>query len=273
MKIEKINDNQIRCTLTAVDLNARKLDLSELAYGSQKTRSLFREMIELASQKFGFDPEDIPLVIEAVPMSSGSITLIITKVEDPEELDSRFSRFTPSPEDEQDLPQFSTEGLEGTDALEDLLSALRDRADVPISHGEGLEGTDNLSASTKPVREETVPTPAEKAKPETPKKPGKAPARAAIRFYSFRSLDAAISAAKACGSDFSGTSVLYKLPAGTFVLVLCTDDVKDAAFIHVCNRLSDFASQLRLPDETLAYYEEHYTAIIRKDALRHLAEI
>ena len=32
MKIEKINDNQIRCTLTHADLAARNLKISELAY-------------------------------------------------------------------------------------------------------------------------------------------------------------------------------------------------------------------------------------------------
>ena len=47
MKIEKINDNQIRCTLTRDDLAQRQLKLSELAYGSEKAKSLFREMMQL----------------------------------------------------------------------------------------------------------------------------------------------------------------------------------------------------------------------------------
>lgn len=38
MKIEKINDNQIRCTLTRDDLAQRQLKLSELAYGSEKRK-------------------------------------------------------------------------------------------------------------------------------------------------------------------------------------------------------------------------------------------
>ena len=45
MKIEKINENQIRCTLTAADLEERKIRLSELAYGTEKARSLFRDMM------------------------------------------------------------------------------------------------------------------------------------------------------------------------------------------------------------------------------------
>ena len=40
MKIEKISDNQIRCTLTRADLADRQLQLSELAYGTEKAKSL-----------------------------------------------------------------------------------------------------------------------------------------------------------------------------------------------------------------------------------------
>ena len=96
MKIEKINDNQIRCTLTHADLAARNLKISELAYGTEKAKSLFRDMMQQASFDFGFETDDLPLMIEAIPSSSDSITLIITKVEDPEELDTRFSKFTPA---------------------------------------------------------------------------------------------------------------------------------------------------------------------------------
>ena len=95
MKIEKISDNQIRCTLTRADLADRQLQLSELAYGTEKAKSLFRDMMQQAAFEFGFEAEDIPLMIEAIP-SADSIVLIITKVEDPEELDTRFSKFAPS---------------------------------------------------------------------------------------------------------------------------------------------------------------------------------
>lgn len=95
MKIEKLSDNQIRCTLTRADLAIRELKLSEIAYGTEKAKSLFRDMMKQAATEFGFDTEDIPLMIEAIPSSAGSVVLIITKVEDPEELDTRFSKFAP----------------------------------------------------------------------------------------------------------------------------------------------------------------------------------
>ena len=94
MKIEKVNENQIRCTLSKKDLADRQIKLSELAYGSEKARGLFRDMIEQANYEFGFEADDIPLMIEAIPLSGENIILQITKVEYPEELDTRFSKFS-----------------------------------------------------------------------------------------------------------------------------------------------------------------------------------
>ena len=96
MKIEKVNDHQIRCTLTREDLLSRELKISELAYGTDKAKDLFRDMMQQAACEFGFEAEDIPLMIEAIPLNAECIVLIVTKVEDPEELDTRFARFAPS---------------------------------------------------------------------------------------------------------------------------------------------------------------------------------
>ncbi len=81
MKIEKVNDHQIRCTLTKADLADRELKISELAYGTEKAKSLFRDMMQQASAKFGFEADDIPLMIEAIPLNADCIVLVITKVE------------------------------------------------------------------------------------------------------------------------------------------------------------------------------------------------
>ena len=48
MKIEKVNENQIRCTLTREDLASRELKISELAYGTEKAKSLFRDMMPVS---------------------------------------------------------------------------------------------------------------------------------------------------------------------------------------------------------------------------------
>ena len=61
MKIEKVNDNQIRCTLTKADLADRELKLSEIAYGTEKAKNLFRDMMQQAALKFGFEADNISM--------------------------------------------------------------------------------------------------------------------------------------------------------------------------------------------------------------------
>ena len=104
MKIERLNENQIRCTLSRSDLTSRELELTELAYGTEKARALFHEMMEQASLEFGFEAKDTPLVVEAIPLSGESLMLIITKVDNPEEMDPRFAKFAPSLEVSEEEP-------------------------------------------------------------------------------------------------------------------------------------------------------------------------
>lgn len=91
MKIEKVNSNQIKCFLNKGDLLSREIKVSELAYGTEKAQELFKDMMEKASNEFGFEVDNVPLMIEAVPLSTDSIMLIITKVENPEELEDKFA--------------------------------------------------------------------------------------------------------------------------------------------------------------------------------------
>ena len=120
MKIEKINDNQIRCTLNKADLAARHLKISELAYGSDKAKALFRDMMQQASAELGFDAEDIPLMIEAIPVSAECIVLIVTKVDDPEELDTRFSRFSSDSDDDNDSFYPFDDDFDDFDTIENI---------------------------------------------------------------------------------------------------------------------------------------------------------
>lgn len=122
MKIEKVNDNQIRCTLTREDLAERQIKLSELAYGTEKAKMLFRDMMQQAAYEFGFEADDIPLMIEAIPVSSDTVVLVVTKVEYPEELDTRFSRFSdPDPEDLYEDGYGQDAGNQAIEGADDIL--------------------------------------------------------------------------------------------------------------------------------------------------------
>ncbi len=118
MKIEKINDRQIRCVLTKEDLEDRKIKLSELVCGGEKARGLFRDMMLRASRELGFSLNNNPLMIEAVPTGKDQLVLIITRVDDPGELDARFRNLSGGQEiSGKDLFAKDTEKKEADDLL------------------------------------------------------------------------------------------------------------------------------------------------------------
>lgn len=241
MKIERISENQIRCTLTGTDLSSRNLNLIELAYGTDKARGLFQEMMQKASREVGFQADDTPLMIEAIPLSSESIMLIITKVDDPEELDARFSRFSPSSEDTAQAPAFPRELLEGAEQLLSMLSE--------ASHDAGKDGKTEETGDEE-ARSGAVP---------------------AVRCFLFDTLDEVITAAHAVDPSFDGESVLYKDPAsGTFTLVLRELEPDSKSFVRTANRLSEFGTPLRAGAHSESYYQEHYELMIGEKALEKL---
>ncbi len=99
MKIERISENQIKVFLNQSDLRERNIKLTELAYGSEKTQALFREMMEKAVETCGFEVEDSPLMIEAAPLASDGIVIIVSKVPDESRMDNKFTLMPPSKEE------------------------------------------------------------------------------------------------------------------------------------------------------------------------------
>ncbi len=240
MKIEKLNENQIRCTLTHADLAARHLKLSELAYGTEKAKSLFRDMMQQASFDFGFEADDIPLMIEAIPASADSIVLIITKVEDPEELDTRFSKFTPFGElDSAHESPFSK--LEGAEEFLDLLNKVKEAA----------AGVAQASEEKKAVPE---PVPA--------------------KLFSFENIDRVIQAAQLIAQMYKGRNTLYR-DAGNeiYILALTQSEHTSNEFNKICNMLSEYGTLERVSGSVLAFLEEHCETIISTDAVQKLTEV
>lgn len=241
MKIEKLNENQIRCTLTHADLAARHLKLSELAYGTEKAKSLFRDMMQQASFDFGFEADNIPLMIEAIPSSSDSIVLIITKVEDPEELDTRFSRFTPAGENDA-LNTEALEKLEGADEFLNLLNKVKKAAAGTETAGKQKDSSDTAAFS--------------------------------VRLFSFESLDGVIRAARLIAPLYSGANTLYKdTSEGIFLLALAPSEHTNNEFNKICNMLSEYGTPEKTDSTILAFLEEHCDIIISADAVLKLSAL
>lgn len=253
MKIEKVNENQIRCTLTREDLADRELKISELAYGTEKAKNLFRDMMQQASYECGFEAEDIPLMIEAIPLNSECIVLIITKVEDPEELDTRFSKFAPSVHDEEDLEDIVNEITEGADDVLDLFKKLHD--------------------SRKADAGEAVP-PASRKQPSLPKEEEDGDLSGLTRIFAFDSLRSLFKLSGMLAGSYNGENSLYKDESeGLYLLVVSGSGHTPREFNRVCNILSEYGSVRKSLPASRSYLEEHYTPVIAEHALQSLAGI
>ena len=228
MKIEKVNENQIRCTLTREDLASRHLRISELAYGTEKAKSLFRDMMKQANYEFGFEAEDIPLMIEAIPLNSECLVLVITKVEDPEELDTRFARFSPS----------ITEELEST--MEDVEEMALEVSDL-FRHMQ-------TAAEQEPL------TPPENRGSHS-------------RIFTFATLSHVMDAAKIIAHAYTGESALYKDSSGRFLLLMTQGECSDDTFDRACNIASEYGSIQRNCTGSIAFLTEHCETLIATQAI------
>ncbi len=248
MKIEKISDTQIRCTLSRQDLADRDLKLSELAYGSDKAKDLFRELMVQASYECGFEAEDIPLMIEAIPVSGDCLVLVVTKVEDPDELDTRFSNFS-SFRDTSDEDSSSVTSSVADEILECFgqLGALL---------GKGREAIEKAAESSEePPQEDSTPAPASLTK-----------------VYSFPSLKAATTLAQLISPYYFGESTLYKDEViSSYYLVLHMSDHTPEEFNRICNVVSEYGAPVPTAYSSLSYFEEHFKPIVKTDAVQTLS--
>ena len=241
MKIEKVNENQIRCTLTREDLASRELKISELAYGTEKAKTLFRDMMQQANFEFGFEAEDIPLMIEAIPLNAECIVLIITKVEDPEELDTRFSRFAPSVTEDDD----GEEGIyeSPSDEMLDLFRKLQtNRKTVG----------DGKAAQTASEQDDMNRT----------------------HIFLIDSLKQAMTAARMICSHYTGESTLYKDEhTGKYLFMLTQGSASREVFDRACNVGSEYGSLQRSLSGSRTFLAEHYDPLVEKDAVGALGQI
>ena len=260
MRIERLNDNQIRCTLYKNDLMERELRLSELAYGSDKANALFRDMIEQACEECNFEADDSPLMIEAVPVSSECLVLLITKC-DLDELDTRFSRFTSGDDDDQSFRPAVSDADEKSYA-DEVLSCF-DR----ISELLGEQLSSKLLGDTDTAHK-SLQTSADLPENNSPffKTLGK--------IYTFDSLDAVINLAHVINSFYHGENTLYKDPDdGLYYLVVNLSEHTAGEFNKVCNIISEYGQSLHVTRANIGHYDEHFEIIVKDKAIQVLSRL
>ena len=271
MKIEKVSDTQIRCTLTKEDLADRHLKISGLAYGTENAKSLFRDMMQQASYEFGFEADDIPLMIEAIPVSSDTIILLITKVEYPEELDTRFSKFSDMDYDDA----FSGYGMDQGEPYEaasanDILDWFKKIQQETKANTEGTKKKSNKSEDFIPL-DQAVP---HESKETIPSAPAVEVPVDLTKLFLIHNLDTMSKISSVLDGYYEGDNTLFRdSQSHLFYLVVHKSTHTPEEFNKVCNILSEYTTQLNFSNAIEAYFNEHFDCILRSQALQQFAAI
>ncbi len=233
MKIEKINNNQIRCTISCGDLEARHISLKELVFSTGKAKQLFAEMVESARRQFGFLAEDKPLVIEARPGNGEEINIIITKIDhDPVAAQLPQLRHL----DMSDIEGFIKKTLP-------FLAGDQDEADDSLLQELTTEDLPPLSPS------------------EMPK----------VAVFLYTNIKKAKDAARVIAKKFTGTaSLYYRKKSNDYFLVLHKDEMSAEEFFAICNTLTEYGPQIKEKASLEYHYREHYEIVADQDAIGYL---
>lgn len=278
MKLERLSENQIRCTLNKADLADRELLLNELAYGTDKAKELFRDMMEQAADELGFEVNDIPLMIEAIPVSPDCLILIITKVEDPEELDTRFSRFSKY----SDIEIETDDSLEDDNIVdEDNLSIFNDAASLMETISDIVENIEQVKKQNEDskgsnfiplsaaIRENVA-----KKKSEKKNNAKKNEPKSTYRIFSFQNINDISKAAVMIAPIYHDENSLYKSPVDNLYYLIVNNESGDIEnYQRVCNLLSEYGTKVKSNYAMPYYFSEHFKIIIKKDAIQTLSSI
>ncbi|WP_053982774.1 adaptor protein MecA [Niameybacter massiliensis] len=231
MKIEKISDTQIRVTLNHSDLQNRDIKIGELAYGSTKAQALFRDMMAQAYEDFGFEAENVPLMIEAVPLSTDSIMIVVTKVEDPTQIEQKLEIIGERPTHRT----FKDSIAKNLAELEMMASS----------------STSTTAPSTKQPLHPTKLAPA-------------------ALMYAFRNLDDVSAVSHHINHLYFGETSLYKYQ-NRYYVILKENNNNNGNIEFVKSLLDEFGEPGNFSDLNEMFLKEHGKAIIESNALDILA--
>ena len=187
-------------------------------------------------------------------------------MEDPDELDTRFSNFAPSVHEEEDEDEDEDDYDEDYDEYdededEDVMGLFKrlQHSNMP----DFIDSSMGASQDSKKVKEKTVGT----------KKSG-VPSRKGSRIFSFDSLHEVTKFAAIVSRKFNGLNTLYKDEAkGKYYLILHQGDLENTLFDNICSLLTEYGKTEIGSTADEHYLAEHYNIVIRDTAVQTLSQI
>ena len=252
-----------------------------------EAKELIRDMMQQASIELGFEADNIPLMIEAIPISNDCLVLVVTKVEDPDELDTRFSRFSKINVDDsfdEDFSDIDDTDFEEMDFLDDEDDIDMDDEPLPFSPSSDFDNADS-DASTSSKERSAIDDALDliapftqaiaQAKKEAMRK--KKENRSSVQDcqnYSYQNFSQAAQLGAFLAPFFEGESSLYKDSfSNNYYMILRKTQSENDTFHRACNIAADFGVRISASYATPAYFREHFETILEENAVEMLGEL
>lgn len=242
MKIERLNENQLRFTVWSKDLPDEDFTIADLAGQTEKAEELIKYMMNKAREEFGFVVDEQPIVVEAIPVNKDCIVFLITKVDRDEE-EGQFSY----------IEKLKKQAMEMAKSIKNGNFTQSD--DVIETYDTDLDGSEDAEKTPKPTDEHTG-----KVMP--------------YMIYKADSMEQFINAAKLVNGFYISSNTLYKNETPTsYFLIVTHNKNSEKEFEFLCETLREFSEPYRFTYTTKYYFEEHYKMIIKDNALQMLADL
>ena len=241
MKIEKLNDNQVKFTLWTEDLEENDVEISDITSNNEKGEELLRMMIERARDELGFETDEQSILIEAMTIDNECVVLILTKVDR-------------NADDE---------------TKNDLLGQLRQQVhEIARTHRENAEKERRTLPGSKQQPGDNMYKMADAQEKQS------APPEQAYLIFRFDNLDNLIYVSKLCGIYYDSDNTLYKNPKDQAYFLVATRNRNTAEeFDNLNNALQEYGMKYMQTSSTRFFIDEHYTRIIENTAIQTLAEL
>ena len=135
MRIEKLNDDKIKVTLTATDLINLNIDVKQLEPDSQELHTFLFHIMETIREETGFNPYSGQVVVEATPSRDG-ISILVSRLKVNSKHITR-EEFNNATSVKARLKKPSKVKIFYFDSFDDLCSALKE-IDADSLRGAGL---------------------------------------------------------------------------------------------------------------------------------------
>ena len=179
-------------------------------------------------------------------------------MEDPEELDTRFSKFAPSVHEDDDYDEDS----------DNLADAFSDGADEVLNMLRKMSGSDTSEMPAK-----TAPSSSRESAQRTAVKEN-SPVQVSSRLFSFATLHDVTRLAHVAAASYKGMNTLYKdETTGSYLLLINADKQSASDFNRICNLISEYGRPEKTVLSAKAYLEEHYEPLIKDHAIESLSQI